>query len=443
MLSTLTTSAALFFSANAATLPSHRLKEGSIQDNPDGTKWWVRLGDQVYTAPPHTALLQLSDQVSDYYYALGSESALTSDMKKHRVGGQGRWHIFHLPQGPSMLQLSSSGERRATFSSLMQLRQGDVLSTTDGFPAYQAGSNYTFPGSEAVKSTEHKVSKSITSEVFKDFLTRLVSLPGDGQESTRSYSNANATAAAQNFLKAEFESMGLKVCIKDANVIAYLQGKSHDTVTMGAHFDSRPFTGKAPGAEDNGSGVAAMLAAAKVFTEAKLKPVKDVYFVGFSAEEPGLIGSALFAKTLAAGGLPAGCKRQSSFLQMQKSSPEHSAIVLDEVGWLSPKLKEPTINLESRDWTRKVMDHLASANAMLNDPALNVVHNSHPFGSDHMSFLNINIPAVLVINGDDEAYPNYHQSTDVISETNINMDYAAKVSRMVFGGLVREAGLQA
>jgi len=316
-----------------------------------------------------------------------------------------------------------------------------VLST--GFPTYEVGADYTYPGSEAVKSEEHQASSTITSEVFQDFLTRLVALPGDGGPSTRAYSNPNATAAAQNFLKGEFEKMGLQVCIEDANVIAYLKGQSHDTVTMGAHFDSRPFTGQAPGAEDNGSGVAAMLAAAKAFTEAKMKPVKDLYFVGFSAEEPGLVGSAGFAKALKAGGLPSACKRAASFLQIQQSPPEHSAIVLDEVGWLSPKLKEPTINLESRDWTHKVMNNLASANAMLNNPALKVIHNGAPFGSDHMSFLNINISAVLVINGDDEAYPNYHKSTDVISETNINWDYATKVSRMVFGGLVREAGLQA
>jgi len=40
-------------------------------------------------------------------------------------------------------------------------------------------------------------------------------------------------------------------------------------VTLGGHYDSRPFEGLAPGAVDNGSGAAAVLTIAKALADAK------------------------------------------------------------------------------------------------------------------------------------------------------------------------------
>lgn len=425
-------------SANAAMLPSFPATADS-DSNLKTAKWWAQVGDKVYVAPP--SLLQLSDKVSDYYYALGSESALTMEMRRHRVGGEGRWHIFHLPEGPSMLQLSSRGGRRATLSSLMQLRHGDVLAAQ--FPEYHMSPNYTHPGSSAVQKEERAVALKITEDSFNDYLTKLVALP-NGQQ-TRSYSNVEATKAAESFVQEAFKAMNMTTCLQNfqenlANVIAYIPGTSTDTVTVGAHFDSRPFYGKAPGAEDNGSGVAAMLAAAKAFTEAKMKPVKTLYFVGFAAEEAGLVGSTAFVKDLKSSQLPAECQPKQSFLQSRRSPPQHAAIILDEVGWKSPKLTMPTVNLESKDSTKVVMDHLANANTALNGVAVKLIHNSAPFGSDHMSFLDKGMAAVLVINADDDKYPHYHSSTDTLE--NVNSEYAVNVSRMVFGGMLRLAGLR-
>merc|ERR1712232_27677 len=115
----------------------------------------------------------------------------------------------------------------------------------------------------------------------------------NGEVHTRSYKNPEASRAVQQFLEKQFTSMGLASCMHNftngnsnlVNVVAFLPGKTADIVTVGAHYDSRPFDGSAPGAEDNGSGVAAMLAAAKALTDAKVKPMANIYFVGFAAEE--------------------------------------------------------------------------------------------------------------------------------------------------------------
>jgi len=353
-----------------------------------------------------------------------------------------------------MLQVSKNrGDRRAAFSSLVQLKQGTVL--PKDFPVYQLLSTEVDARSNQTKMLEHDAAAVITPHLYEDYLQRLVSLSEDGVQ-TRSYENPAASAQAAAFLQEEFKKMGYTTCLHNfqsgghdlVNVVALKRGTaSGKTLTVGAHYDSRPFGEKAPGAEDNGSGVAAMLAVAKAFAEAKLKPARSVYFVGFAAEEAGMFGSAAFAKDLfETGSLPEECRlggaNAPSFLQNHRSarSTRHAAIVLDEIGWKSPSMSKPTVNLESYDWTRGLMTHLYQSSQMHNGDGLNVVHSNHPFGSDHMSFLDEQVPGVLVINGDDESYPNYHQSTDTID--NVDMDYASNITKMIFGGAVRMSGVE-
>ncbi len=80
-------------------------------------------------------------------------------------------------------------------------------------------------------------------------------------------------------------------------VVATKKGKSDRTLVIGAHLDSLNLsdnpTGKAPGANDDASGCAAVLNAAQFFqsksTECAIK------FVLFSGEEQGLLGSKALA----------------------------------------------------------------------------------------------------------------------------------------------------
>lgn len=65
------------------------------------------------------------------------------------------------------------------------------------------------------------------------------------------------------------------------NIVAELRGASDDVVIVGAHYDS---VEGSPGADDNASGVAAMLALARAFAHAK--PARTLRFVAFANEEP-------------------------------------------------------------------------------------------------------------------------------------------------------------
>jgi Zn-dependent M28 family amino/carboxypeptidase len=304
------------------------------------------------------------------------------------------------------------------------------------------------PLSAAGQDLEKEAVAKLTMPLAMDYLRQLVLEP------TRSYTNAQESQKAEHFLSNAFQKMGLSVCFHNftsddvkggpqlTNVVAFIPGSTAETVVLGAHYDSRPFDGKAPGAEDNGSGTAALLAVAHAFMAAGIKPKASVYFVGFAAEEPGLIGSKAFADSLRDGfnGFPNGCKPQSSFLLKRSGAnpSRHKAIIMDEIGWASPDLKTPTVNLESYDWCKDVMDHLRESSQVHNGDKLAVVHSNNPFGSDHMSFLDNQMSAVLTINGFDEAYPNYHRSSDTID--NVNQALLTMISKMNLGALIRIAG---
>jgi hypothetical protein len=84
-----------------------------------------------------------------------------------------------------------------------------------------------------------------------------------------------------------------------ANVVATLVGSSpgNGEIIVGGHYDSRGYTvSKAPGADDNASGVAAVIEIARVLNLINYEPKATIRFVAFAAEEYGLLGSYHFAQ---------------------------------------------------------------------------------------------------------------------------------------------------
>lgn len=88
------------------------------------------------------------------------------------------------------------------------------------------------------------------------------------------------------------------------NVVALPRGPSGPLTLVGAHYDSVPTS---PGADDNASAVAVMLAVAQSRPPA-------TGFVAFNREEDGLLGSSDFVRWLAAPGAPAF--REAHVLEM-------------------------------------------------------------------------------------------------------------------------------
>eukprot|EP00931_Biecheleriopsis_adriatica_P077502 TRINITY_DN51052_c0_g1_i1.p1 TRINITY_DN51052_c0_g1~~TRINITY_DN51052_c0_g1_i1.p1 ORF type:complete len:474 (+),score=124.92 TRINITY_DN51052_c0_g1_i1:181-1602(+) len=458
--------------AQAATsqLPKAHLASSSSALEQKG-KWWAQVGDHIVHTPHRDS--GLSSDVGDYYYLYGSHGALTEELKDKRVGGAGRLHIIHLPGGVDSLQeeLPYKAGRRSAVSALVQLQHQDVLNDAKLFPSYSPSQGYKSPLSEAGEKLEEKVVALITEKGMMDKLKEVTTL-GDGSEVTRSWENKKATEEAISFIQDQFKEMKYEVCQEklsngQVNVVAHVKGSDKGeggSVVLGGHYDSRPFSGAAPGAVDNGSGAAAVLAIARAFAEAKIKPKRSIYFVAFAAEEPGLLGSEEFSSRLAdssgssflevdkdaslssslCGDKPEALLQENNVQKRRnKASKKHEALVLDEIAWKSPNIADGSyiVNLESYDWAKDVLDNLAGSSMKHNGDKLKVTHSNKPFGSDHMSFLEKKFEAVLSIHGDDEEYKGYHTSHDTIDQ--VNPELYTMIVKMNAGALVRLAGIAA
>lgn len=443
-------------------------------------KWYAQAGSHIIHAPHEDS--ELSPDINDYYYAYGSHDALTTELQDKRVGGEGRLHVFHLPGGVSSLaeQPKRQASRREAVSAFMQLEHKMVLSNAgaDLFPVYDLAQDYQSGLSQAGQALENEVVGSLSEDSLYSQLEKLTQL-GDDAFPTRSYINTKATNRTVQYLKKQFKDMGFDMCEQtrsdgQKSVIAYLKGtdKSDGVVVLGAHYDSRPFEGLAPGAVDNGSGAAAVLSIARAFAEKRVKPRRTIVFAAFAAEEPGLLGSEEFAsrlkdstgssflesrvesdRTLAKicdGKFPAllqqedGLQHNSGMRKGQRSGKSHEALIMDEIAWKSSNIdtsKGLVVNLESYDWAKDVLEHLAQSSTAHNSDTLTITHSPNPFGSDHMSFLNAGFQAVLSIHGDDEGYPFYHTKQDDLKQ--VNKALYTKIVKMNAGALMRLAGTSA
>ncbi len=178
-----------------------------------------------------------------------------------------------------------------------------------------------------------------------------------------------------------------------ANVIGRLPGRdpalAREQVVIGAHYDHlgrgefgslRPAAAGEihPGADDNASGAAALVALARAFA-AGPRPARTLVFAAFTAEEAGLIGSAKFVETLAPGEV-------------------HSMVNLDMVGRLSEN-GVTVFGAETAAGLRDLVRRSAERRAL----AIAFEDGAHG-PSDHASFHAARIPALLFTTGTHEAY---------------------------------------
>ena len=120
-------------------------------------------------------------------------------------------------------------------------------------------------------------------------------------------SGGSMTVQQQTFVQPVASNIPVPTTI--TNIIATLQGTDSTAAdriyVVGAHYDDRVtdvlnFTSDAPGADEDGSGVAAMLELARVMVSHPAKAT--IVFAAFAGEEQGLYGSTFSARQLAAAG---------------------------------------------------------------------------------------------------------------------------------------------
>ncbi|MBI4864797.1 MAG: Zn-dependent exopeptidase M28 [Candidatus Riflebacteria bacterium] len=246
------------------------------------------------------------------------------------------------------------------------------------------------------------------------------------------YSYPAGILQAADWALAQFKSFGLTARIDPyssrgkqlPNVVAELKGSSRpdEIFVVGAHLDSIGYDSAtlAPGADDNGSGSAAVLEMARVL--AGRAPAATIRFVLWSGEEQGLYGSSAFVKKLEKDG---------------ELSKVKAVINLDMVAFDPSAPLE--VMLEGQQISHPLSDRL-QAHAAAFAPNLQVNRTDNAWGSDHMPFLDRDVPATLTIEFEYDNNGNEHSPRDVFDIC--NLDLAMAILRMDTGALAELAGIE-
>ncbi|WP_033364908.1 M28 family metallopeptidase [Mastigocladopsis repens] len=156
------------------------------------------------------------------------------------------------------------------------------------------------------------------------------------------------------------------------NIVAHLEGVTQPKIILGGHYDSVPGS---PGANDNASGTAVVLALARNLS--RTPTARQAWFIAFDGEEDGLHGSRAFVN-----------KAESQFLSRLKAMVNFDMVgVNDQLG----------------------IGGTSSLTAFARnlDPAVKTFGSFG--GSDHAPFADKGVPILFFYRGQE---PNYHTPND-------------------------------
>jgi hypothetical protein len=309
-----------------------------------------------------------------------------------------------------------------------------------GQDAYQQANlkEYSLQEISCIKS----ITDMITEEELRAYVLAL-------QNFGTRYASSQGNLKAARYLKKTFQSFGIedvrfdefsyyndltKTYDRSRNVVASKPGlkKPEKIVVIGAHFDTicrRASDGRvsaldkenpAPGADDNGTGVATILAAARVLNRYKFD--HTLRFVAFSAEEGGLYGSSHYAAEAA--------KKGEDILAM---------INIDMIGYKDQEPEDMDIFANKKStW---LLDTLVD-NAAVYAPGLliyRIVNDTYD-GTDHGPFWYNGYPAVCFM---EDYYPSnrfYHTPADTIDT--VDFPFTLKSVKLVAGTSAELAGIR-
>jgi len=180
-----------------------------------------------------------------------------------------------------------------------------------------------------------------------------------------------------------------------------------------AHLDSvgRDFAG----ADDNASGTAALLEMARVLAGKNLR--HNLRFFVTNGEENGLLGAKHYAQHLATTG-------EIRLLKL--------AINMDMVGYNSNGIVELETNAKFEDLANEVAQLVHSHTTLKPKITLGA------WGSDHVPFLEKNVPTLLTIEDWSTKTPCYHASCD--KPDTLNFEYAGEITKLNIATVLMKDG---
>lgn len=242
---------------------------------------------------------------------------------------------------------------------------------------------------------------------------------------------------ARDYLVDRAETMGLvakldpfQVASQIANnVIVELPGTVAPEVVYiySAHYDSTSSQAmtNAPGADDNATGVAGVLEAARVMSKHEYR--HTVWFVFTAAEEQGSLGSKHMVQWIADQGITV-----------------KGVIAPDMIGYW-PQGENDAMDILGDPASSHLVTHMADVAMRMGVPAKTYIEHTFCYGDDHTSFQEAGIPAIspmdcveahnIASSGEDT--PHYHKPSDTF-ET-LHMPFTTKVAQVIVATLVELA----
>jgi aminopeptidase YwaD len=216
-------------------------------------------------------------------------------------------------------------------------------------------------------------------------------------------------------LSADVDVQGAVEARFPANVLGVIPGTDpalrDEVVVIGAHLDHMgevPFRSRYyPGADDNASGTAVLLALARAAAESPTRPKRTLLFAAWNAEELGLIGSSRYVEDPA-----------------YPLADTVAAFSIDMVGDGAPGL----LVYGGTDFPAIPATMQAGADALGLPDAWPISAIGPNYGSDHAPFAVENVPAVLFLTPQLEQHEAYHTPADTAAVVSREtLDAAAKL----------------
>lgn len=270
------------------------------------------------------------------------------------------------------------------------------------------------------------------SELSGETVVYLGSPPAPHTLMTR-YSRSPGVEKAAQYLVEFYQRIGLHVEVQRfgdddwPNVIATLPGtvEPDKIVILCAHFDSlseQPMVW-APGADDNASGTATLMAAAEILKSHAF--AYTIRFVHFSGEEQGMLGSKAYAQ-----------------LQRAANADIVGALNLDMLAWDSDDAPIMELHAGTREDSFEMAMAFAGVVGQYGLPLTPQIKRADSIhASDHSSFWLNDYAAVLAIEDWDDFNANYHTTRDRVGAFNVPYFTAmARASLGTIATLARRVG---
>lgn len=232
---------------------------------------------------------------------------------------------------------------------------------------------------------------------------------------------------AANYIEEKLTEYGYPVerqvfSFNGVNILGVKQGNlaPQKYVVIGAHYDSYPPGTRSPGADDNGSGVAAVLEMAKLLQDVELP--FSIIFALWDEEEIGLVGSRAFARSFGA-----------------NNEELKGYINLDMIAWDGNDDGIVEINTRNIANSALMAEKAVLYNEIYNIGLQTKVVNPGPNSSDFASFWNNGYTAIGIneIYYDEDNNPYWHTLEDKLNK--FNFPYFQKTTQLAFVTLMEMA----